>query len=1079
MTRKKSNGISRRRLLSSAGGLAAAALGGVGIAPEALPAAARPGNAKPMGSAASGADPQATHPEILGTAVERYVTVTEGTNIAAAVSPDGKTIAFDLFGGLWLVGVTGGPAHRLTGDFDEVAQPDWAPDGRSLVFQSYRDGNFHLWSIRADGTGLTQLTTGPYDCREPRYSPDGRRIAYSSDATGGRYAVHVLELASGESRVLTASTAQECEPAWSPDGKSIALVAGGTTLQIVAEHGDTKVGASVPSSSDPMQKSELHAPSWLPDGKGLVYVQLGGGASQLMRDGKALTADEDVFPMRATWLSRDELLYTSSGKLRRRSLATGETSTIAFSATVPVVTPSYARRTRDFDSPVPRQVKGIGSPVLSPDGKHIAFRALNDLYTMKIGEAPVALLRDRFYKCDPSWSADGRTLAYSSDRGGTADIWLRDMAHGTDRQLTKLPFAAVSCTWSPDGADIAFLDQMGALHTVEVASGAVHKVFDSLWEPGRPTWSPDGRFLALAAFKPYSPRYREGLSEILVIERATGAATYAPVLPNRSLGTRGDDGPVWSPDGTRMAFVFASTLWVVTVDGAGRMTAAPKQITHETTDAPSWSGDSKSLLYLSSGKLRLVSASGGAPRDIALDLQWRNAAPVGRTIIRAGRMWDGVSPEYRSRVDVIVERNRIVAILPAAAKAPSDANARFVDASVQTLMPGLVDMHTHRQMQGYSYGDRQGRLWLAMGVTSTRSPGAPAYHMVEDREATDSGARTGPRHFATGEAIDGSRIFYNFMRPVTEPGQMELELQRAEALSYDMVKTYVRLSPEQQKRVIDWAHGVGIHVSSHYHFPSLRFGIDCMEHLGATNRLGYSRTVSALGAAYEDVDALFVQSHAGRTPTLFTSTALLGEDRSLVEDIRIRTLYPRWEYARLLDRARQMAQANREPLLASLERNVAHVKRMLRNGARVLSGTDAPIDFVAVSLHMNLRAMVKYGLSPYEALVTATRFPGEFLGEPLGTIAPGAFADLLLLDGDPLARIQDVAEVQSVMKNGELFTVQELMKPFASGSSSSRRMSSHLATRSAGAGKFWWHEPDYVESSRGACCANHFSTGLS
>ncbi len=132
-------------------------------------------------------------------------------------------------------------------------------------------------------------------------------------------------------------------------------------------------------------------------------------------------------------------------------------------------------------------------------------------------------------------------------------------------------------------------------------------------------------------------------------------------------------------------------------------------------------------------------------------------------------------------------------VMPAAKSAPSDANARFVDASDDVVMPGLVDMHTHRQMQGYSYGDRQGRLWLTMGVTSTRSPGAPAYHMVEDRESIQSGARTGPRHFATGEAIDGSRIFYNFMRPVTEPGQMELELARAEALSYDMIKTYVRL----------------------------------------------------------------------------------------------------------------------------------------------------------------------------------------------------------------------------------------------------------------------------------------------
>jgi hypothetical protein len=116
---------------------------------------------------------------------------------------------------------------------------------------------------------------------------------------------------------------------------------------------------------------------------------------------------------------------------------------------------------------------------------------------------------------------------------------------------------------------------------------------------------------------------------------------------------------------------------------------------------------------------------------------------------------------------------------------------------------------------------REGRLWLSLGVTTTRSPGGPAYHTVEDQEAIESGPRLGPRYYATGEAIDGSRIYYNFMRPVTEPGQMALELARAGALNYDLIKTYVRLAPELQKAVIAWAHARGLHVTSHYHYPAL------------------------------------------------------------------------------------------------------------------------------------------------------------------------------------------------------------------------------------------------------------------
>ena len=1056
MAEGNGNGVNRRALLTSAGGVALAALGatGLGSAESAAAAAARV-------KETAATQMLASIPPVGGT--EKFVTVVEGTNIAAAVSPDGKTIAFDLFGSLWLVGMEGGIARRMTDDLHEIAQPDWSPDGRTIGFQSYRDGNFHVWTIRADGSGLMQLTQGPHDCREPRFSPDGKRIAFSSDRSG-RYAIHVLELSSGKSQELTKDKAQESEPAWSRDGKRIAFVADGTKI-VVFENGVGSEYASIEPSADLMRRAEIHGPSFTPDGSALTYVVLESGATRLMRGNEVLVANEDIFPFRVSWVGRDEFVFTSNGKIKRGA------SEVPFSATVPVVTPSYVRAKRDFDVFTVRPVVGIGSPQLSPDGQTIVFRALNDLYTMRSGEAPKSLLGDRFYKCDPAWSPDGKTLAYSSDRGGKLDIWLRDLQSGSDKQLTQFATAAVSGSWSADNKLIAFLDQTGALHTVEVATGAVRKVFESIWEPGRPTWSADGRFIAMAAFKPYSARYREGLSEILVIERETGVGSYAPALPDRSLSTRGDDGPIWSPDGKLMAFVLASTLWVVPVDTNGRFIGAPKQITTEVTDAPSWSGDSRTLLYLSNGKFRLVSATGGVPREVPFDLTYRNAKAPERTIIRAGRLWNGHAPDYLRGVDLTIEGNRIAAVDPMRSKSPSDRNARFVDALNRTVIPGLVDMHTHRQMQGYSYGDRQGRLWLAMGVTSTRSPGAPAYHMVEDREAIDSGARIGPRHFATGEAIDGSRIFYNFMRPVTEEGQLALELQRAEALSYDMVKTYVRLSPEKQKAVIEWAHARGLQVSSHYHFPAFRFGGDCTEHLGATNRLGYSRTVSALGAGYQDVAALFTHSGAGRTPTLFLATALLGEDRSLVDDARIKTLYPAWEYARLKARAEQMAASDRTPLLASLERNVAQVKTLLRSGGRVLTGTDAPIDFVAVSLHLNLRGMVKYGVTPYEALLTATRFPGEFMNEPIGTVTPGALADLLVVEGDPLANIDAAAAVRQVMKNGELFTIGELIGPFKAPSASAAAGHGHESfTHNP---EFWWHGIDYVESSRAACCQQH------
>ncbi len=1004
----------------------------------------------------------------------RHVTLVQGTNIAAAASPDGRTVAFDLFGVLWLVPTQGGDARRLTDDAFEIGQPDWTPDGRALVFQSYRDGNFHLWMIDAAGGAPRQLTSGSFDDREPRVSPDGKRIAFSSDR-GGAYGLHVLDLATGAVVAVPTGPGDAFEPAWSPDGGRLACTIDKTRIDVVdLAGGARRTVARITPPVGGAPAGALFSAAFAPDGRRLIFTAIENGRAEL-RDtgGVALTSGEDVFPFRVSWLPDGGFLYTADGLIRRRAQDGGAARPVAFSAVAPVAAPAYAKRRRDFDSPGPRAVVGIAAPALSPDGRRVAFRALNAIHLLTIGRGARALIGDSFQKLDPAWSPDGRRLAWSTDRGGKLDIWIHELATGEEIQLTRHGDAAVSPAWSRDGRSIAFLDQNGALHRVDVATGAVVRVYDALWEPGKPSWSADGRTIALAAFKPYSARFREGLSEILTVDVETGQGRYRPVAPHRSLGTRGDDGPVWSPDGRSMAYVFASRLWVQAVDAAGAAAGEARPLNAEVTDAPSWSGDSRQILYLSAGRLRLIPATGGTPVTLSHGLTWAAARPKGRLVVQAGRLWDGMGPEIRRNVDVVVEGSRVADVV---ARGAGPADARRLDAGDWLVMPGLIDMHTHRQMQGYAYGDREGRLWLSMGVTSTRSPGGPAYHTVEDQEAIASGARLGPRYYATGEAIDGSRIYYNFMRPVTEPGQMDLELRRAEALSYDLIKTYVRLSAERQGEVVGWAHARGLPVTSHYAYPALAFGIDGMEHMGATSRTGYSRTVSALGAVYQDVGAIFRATRAARTPTLFAAQALYGEDRSLVDDPRVRALYPPWEYARLTAMADRMARMDRTAQLANLGRQVAEIRETIRAGGTIVSGTDSPIDFNVISLHMNLRAMVRFGVTPHEALVTATRASGAYLGEPLGVIRPGAYADLALVEGDPLSRIEDAAAVRGVVKGGEPLTMERILGPFRGADARAeapppRRFACEATPQ------YWWHDPAWLAAARASCCDGGCAAG--
>lgn len=1017
------------------------------------------------------------------------VTVTEGTSISAAASPDGKWVAFDLYNAIWLVPAAGGTARRLTGDRADATRPRFSPDSGRLTFQGYREGNFHIYVLDLPDGEPRRLTSGPHDHREPAFSPDGQRIALASDRSGTGYDIYLHDLGTGElTRVTdTGADTDEGEPEWFPEGDRIVHTSAGTSIR------STAIGGGAGKELVPAREhTTVHAPAPGPGGR-LAHVRLHADTCRLVVDGEPVSGDEDVFLGVVTWTAEDRLLYTADGRIRRRTLGPGDsggagdsggsdnstdsgkpaTRDVPFRATVPYLKRRPRPARRDIDDTAEHPVRGIAGPVLAPNGRDVAFRALGALWIMPIGGKPRAVADDGHFNSDPDWHPDGTALVYSSDRSGSPALWRYDIGSGESKRLTSLDGAQVTPRWAPDGRRIAYQDQDGATWVFDTETNAARQVLPALFQPGRPTWSPSGRTLALAAVKPRSQRFREGTSQILTVDLESGATRYTEPAPYKSLSTRGDDGPVWSPDGRHLAFVMDSVLWTVPVDGTGRFAGEPRRLTAEPTDAPSWSGDSASLLYLGNGRLRRIGRGGGNAETIAVDLTWKRPRSADRVIVQAGAVWDGRADRLRRDVDIVIEGNRITAVETRRDRT-GDNGTKVIDAAHLTAMPGLIDAHNHWHLRGRFWGARQGPLWLAYGVTTTRSPGDPAYQMLETREALDAGRITGPRYLATGEAIDGSRVYYNFMRPTTGPEEVELELERVFELDYDLVKTYVRLPVSAQHLAVERAHSVDLPLTSHYLYPAVHLGMDGMEHTSATHRLGYSRTVSELGRGYEDVIKLLAASGMSITPTLFTSAALYADDRSLVEDERTRRLFPEWEYRELVAKADAAGSDEPRPRLArkALPANVELLHTVHRRGGLVLSGTDAPLDNIAVSLHQNLRALVKYGFTPHAALTVTTSTAAEWLGldADLGTVERGKLADLALVEGDPLEDIAAAANVRMTIANGIVHTTDDLMKPFAgvdgagdADGSAAPRSAPPTATErtplpaAESGGGHWWH----------------------
>jgi eukaryotic-like serine/threonine-protein kinase len=543
----------------------------------------------------------------LPQAVPHQITAGAGWEAEAKISPDGSDVAYsaeDASGNvdIWLVDARGGTPIRLTDDPALDRSPSWYPDGSAIAFVSERNGSPCVWKVPRLGGQTPTPVVAAADA--PAVSPDGSQIAFTRPDAGGHSRIVVAPLADTSiPSVLTTDRDglwDHESPAWSPDGRTICY-AGHTDLWTVPAEGGRASRLTVEGEAD-------FEPAWSPDGRWVYFSSMRGGTTAIWRvpagggtpgrvtmgsgperqpslskDGSRLTYS--TFSLNSNLVVRVEKTgkeYEFGGERRELSPAFApDGSAVAYVSDQLKSPPDLWIQPLSPDGSAAGAARRLtdqpGSsthPSYSPDGRWIAYyRVVNEQRDIWIvpadGGTPLRFTDDPAMDVHPAWSPDGRQIAFVSERGGGSHVWLAAVANGKAagpaRQLTTGPLTHFDPSWSPDSSAIAFVA------TDAAGSGDVWVV--GAQTPGDARRVTRGAGAVTAVWSPVpghllvSGTWGTSSLQLMFVSATSGRAV--PAGPPHLFGARSDSAEFTiSPDGRFLAFVrqvARGDIWVMQV----------------------------------------------------------------------------------------------------------------------------------------------------------------------------------------------------------------------------------------------------------------------------------------------------------------------------------------------------------------------------------------------------------------------------------------------------------------------------------------------------------------------------------
>ena len=555
-------------------------------------------------------------------------TTTEGSWTSLDVSPDGKTLVFDMMGDIYTMPAQGGSATAVTKGIAFDCHPRYSPDGKRLLFVSDRSGAENLWYIDFEKKDTVQLTKEKNQTfPDAAWTPDGNYIIY---AKGKRipqlYMIH-KNGGGGVQLIDAPANLKTIDPAVSADGRYIYYSSRTGAWNYNAQLPQYELGRYDRENAKFSSITTMYGSAFTPvlskdsawlvygsrfeDKTGLIIRNLKTGdqkwlAYPIQRDDQESIANDGVLPGMCFTPDSKAVLASYGGKIHRIPVDGSAAREIPFTVNMQLELGPRLEFKYPVNDSLKTMATQIRDAVASPDGKKLAFTVLNRLYVMDYPNGtPRRITANEFTEAEPAWSRDGKTLVFSSWTAKGGNLMKTDMNGKAPVKLNSQPGLFLNPVFSNEGDKIVFEFADAEQYKEAIGPGFNGSQNQICWIPvnGGEIHVIDnsrGRF---------NPHFVKGEDRIYlntnngdlvsvqwngtdekVIAHITGITPYGSALPNARHVQNGDncllteesvtdpeqkpmnaDQIIMSPNGGRVLAQIYNELYVVTIPKTGKM----------------------------------------------------------------------------------------------------------------------------------------------------------------------------------------------------------------------------------------------------------------------------------------------------------------------------------------------------------------------------------------------------------------------------------------------------------------------------------------------------------------------------